>query len=204
MSAAAPPIRAFDVLKPVGVRRLGPSVAVYDLGQNAALIPKLTVRGPSGSAVRIVPAELLKEDGSVDRRSAEPNLAPAYWQYTLAGDGTETWFPKFYYHGARYLQVECSAPSGQRLPVIESLDGVVDRHLNGYTSAGFLAFVQILPLSVSFYAIKVKEDSAPAVNTSGVWTNSDAHLPGPWRLVNSDNTLNPYADQGAHLSFLQG
>ena len=125
LSAAAPPIRAFEVLKPVGVRRLGPSVAVYDLGQNAALIPKLTVRGPSGSAVRIVPAELLKEDGSVDRRSAEPNLAPAYWQYTLAGDWTETWFPKFYYHGARYLQVECSAPSGQRLPVIESLDGVV-------------------------------------------------------------------------------
>ncbi len=125
LSAAAPPIRAFDALKPISVRRLGPSVAVYDLGQNAALIPKLTVRGRSGSVVRIVPAELLREDGSVDRRSAEPDLAPAYWQYTLAGGGSETWFPKFFYHGARYLQVECSSPSGQSLPVVESVEGVV-------------------------------------------------------------------------------
>ncbi len=125
LSAAAPPIRAFEVLKPVSVTRLSRSVEVYDLGQNAALIPKVTVRGPWGSVVRIVPAEILKEDGSVDRRSAEPDLAPAYWQYTLAGTGSETWFPKFYYHGARYLQVECSAPSSQGLPVVEYLAGVL-------------------------------------------------------------------------------
>jgi alpha-L-rhamnosidase len=125
LSAAAPPIRAFDVLKPVSVKHLSSGVTVYDLGQNASLIPRMTVKGAAGSVVKIVPAELLNKDGSVNRRSAEPDLKPSYWQYTLAGNGSEEWFPKFFYHGARYLQVECSAPQGDKLPVVESLEGVV-------------------------------------------------------------------------------
>jgi alpha-L-rhamnosidase len=125
LSAAAPPIRAFEALKPVSVKPLSDSVTVYDLGQNAALIPRITVRGTTSATVRIIPAELLREDGSVDRRSVAPDLAASYWQYTLAGRGRETWFPKFFYHGARYLQVECSAPAGANLPAVESLEGVV-------------------------------------------------------------------------------
>lgn len=125
LSAYAPPIRAFERLKPVSALRQSPSVTVYDLGQNAALIPRIIVKGTAGSVVRIIPAELLDEDGLVDRRSAEPNLALSYWQYTLSGGGSEMWFPKFFYHGARYLQVESSAPHGGKLPVVESLEGVV-------------------------------------------------------------------------------
>ena len=69
LSCAAAPIRAFDVLEPVSVRQLRPGVAVYDLGQNASIMPRLKTTGPAGSAVRITPAELLKDDGSVDRGS---------------------------------------------------------------------------------------------------------------------------------------
>lgn len=125
LSAAAPPIRAFDRLKPVSVKPLSAGVTVYDFGQNASLIPRITVQGTAGATVRIIPAELLNDDGSVNRRSAEPNLAPSYWQYILAGSGAETWFPKFFYHGARYLQVECTAPEGGNLPVVVALEGVV-------------------------------------------------------------------------------
>jgi alpha-L-rhamnosidase len=126
LSAAAPPIRTFEVLKPVSVKALNKGVTVYDLGQNAALIPRVTVRGPAGALVRIIPAELLREDGSVDRTSVAHGAGLAYWQYTLAGGGGETWFPKFFYHGARYLQVECSAATeGGELPVVEALEGVV-------------------------------------------------------------------------------
>lgn len=121
-SCAAPPIHTFEALRPVAVRMLRPGVAVYDLGQNAALMPRLRVRGPAGAVVRIIPAELLAEDGSIDRRSSG---GPAWWQYTLAGGGGEDWFPKFFYHGCRYLQVESTAPAGQELPVVESLEGVV-------------------------------------------------------------------------------
>ena len=118
LSCSAPPIKAFDVLKPVNVKQLKPDTAVFDLGQNAALMPRLKVHGAAGSVVKITPAELLKDDGTVAGRAA-------YWQYTLAGSGSESWFPMFFYYGCRYLQVECQAPTNGELPVVESLEGVV-------------------------------------------------------------------------------
>jgi hypothetical protein len=123
ISAAAPPIHAFESLKPVHINPLRAGTTVYDLGQNVSLIPRIRVHGPAGAVVRITPAELVNPDGSVDRHSA--GGGDAYWQYTLAGKGEEEWFPKFFYHGSRYLQVECTAPPGGNLPVVESLEGVV-------------------------------------------------------------------------------
>jgi len=56
---------------------------VYDLGQNVSLMPRIKVKGPADAVVRIIPAELIHEDGSVDRGSSGDGQA--YWQYTLAG-----------------------------------------------------------------------------------------------------------------------
>jgi hypothetical protein len=124
LSCAAPPIRAFDVLKPVSARRLTNDATVYDLGQNAALMVRIRVRGPAGSQVRIIPAELLKADGSVDCGSS--GGGQTWWQYTLAGKGSENYFPKFFYHGCRYLQVQClPATEGGSLPVVKNIEGVV-------------------------------------------------------------------------------
>jgi len=124
ITAAAPPIRTFETLQPLATKQISPAIQVYDLGQNAALVPELTVKGPPGSVVRVIPAELIKPDGSVDRVSV--GGGEAWWQYTLAGNpDPETWFPKFFYHGCRYLQVECSAPEGQPLPEVLQLQGKV-------------------------------------------------------------------------------
>jgi hypothetical protein len=104
------------------------STLVYDLGQNATLMPELQVSGPTGSYVRIIPSELLGANGLVDRttctQGSNPPL-PAWWQYTLNGSGTESWTPQFFIHGCRYLQVELyPAPGGGMLPTIQSLQGV--------------------------------------------------------------------------------
>ncbi len=124
LSCAGPPIRTFEELKPVSTNALSDGVTVYDLGQNASIIPRFTVSGPAGSRIRIIPAELLRANGRVDRGSV--GGGQCYWQYTLAGNRNETWFPKFFYQGCRYLQVECFAPeSGSNLPVVQSLAGVV-------------------------------------------------------------------------------
>jgi hypothetical protein len=124
LSCAAPPIRTFEVLKPVSIKPLRPGVAVYDLGQNAPIMPRLEVHGAAGARVRIIPAELTKADGSVDRGSV--GGGEAWWQYTLAGHGDERYFPYFFYHGCRYLQVELQpAHAGGELPVVSSLVGVV-------------------------------------------------------------------------------
>ena len=123
-SGAAPPVRGLDVLKPVSVKALRPGVAVYDLGQNAPIMPRLKVHGAAGARVRIIPAELINADGSVDRGSV--GGGGAWWQYTLAGRGEEAYFPFFFYHGCRYLQVELApASDGAELPVVKSLEGIV-------------------------------------------------------------------------------
>ena len=122
--SAAPPIVPFETFPPIAVKQLRPGVAVYDLGQNAAFMPRLTVSGPAGATVQITPAELANADGSVDRSSV--GGGEAFWKYTLAGGGPETYVPKFFYHGCRFLQVALGAPAGGgELPSVTSLEGVV-------------------------------------------------------------------------------
>ncbi|MGB8353958.1 MAG: family 78 glycoside hydrolase catalytic domain [Chthoniobacteraceae bacterium] len=127
LSCAAPPIRAFEVFEPVHKRQLLPDLVVYDLGQNASMMVRLNVQGAAGSFVRVIPAELLKPDGTVDRSSAtERGVRPAWWQFTLKGEGTEIYFPKFFYQGCRYLQVELHpADKETRLPEIKKIEGIV-------------------------------------------------------------------------------
>jgi hypothetical protein len=123
-SHAAPPIVATQTLSPIQTNAISSSTIVYDLGQNAALIPTLTAHGQSGAVIQIIPAELTNSDGTVNRGSV--GGGNAYWQYTLAGTGSETWLPQFFYHGCRYLQVTLTAASGSsQLPVVDALSGVV-------------------------------------------------------------------------------
>lgn len=124
LSAAAPPVQLFESFAPKTITSVTNGVSVYDFGQNAPLIAQLKVKGPAGSVVRITPAELLKPNGTVERGSAGGGRA--YWQYTLAGGESESWFPRFFYHGSRYFQIELQpASEGGALPVVESLAGVV-------------------------------------------------------------------------------
>jgi len=83
---------------------------IYDLGQNASGIISLSVSGKKGDTVKITPAELLKEDVSVNQKASG---SPYYFTYVLKGDGTETWQPRFSYYGFRYLQVKGATPAGK-------------------------------------------------------------------------------------------
>lgn len=127
LSCAAAPIKAIERLEPVKVVKVKPNTWVYDLGQNTSVMPEIKVRGAKGAFVRIIPAELLHPDGTVDRSSAtQDGVRPAWWQYTMASGQPEKWFPKFFYQGGRYLQVELfAAPGDTVLPVVEQLTGVV-------------------------------------------------------------------------------
>lgn len=127
LSCAAPPIKAIETLIPIKKTELKPNVWVYDLGQNTSIMPQLKVKGAKGSTVRITPSELLYPDGSIDRRSASQHThGPAWWQYTLNGEETQTYFPKFFYQGARYLQVELfPADNKTKVPEILDLKGIV-------------------------------------------------------------------------------
>lgn len=127
LSCAASPIKAIETLSPIKINKIRPNVWVYDLGQNASIMPQISIKGIPGSHVRIIPAELLKRNGMVDRTSAtQDGVRPAWWQYTLSTNETEHWFPQFFYQGGRYLQVELFPAKGDSvLPEIERIEGVV-------------------------------------------------------------------------------
>jgi len=118
VSQAAPPIKVMREYKPVKITQPKPGVWVYDFGQNCASMPRLTVKGPAGASVRMTPGELLQDNGLVSQDSCG---GPAYYTYTLKGAGIETWAPRFFYFGSRYLQVETSGHDGAAAPEVAEL-----------------------------------------------------------------------------------
>jgi hypothetical protein len=117
------PLREMETLRPRSVRRTGPGAFLYDFGQNASGIVRLSVRGEVGRVVTLTPGELLAPDGRPSQRSSG---GPYVWTYTLRGGGEETWTPRFTYYGFRYVQVEGAAPDGHdgdaSLPRVVSLE----------------------------------------------------------------------------------
>jgi hypothetical protein len=123
------PLKVMETFLPKKVTSLPSDKWVYDLGQNASGIPQITVQGKKGDTIRIIPAELLKEDGSVNQKATG---SPYYLEYILKGEGTETWQPRFTYYGYRYLQINGGVPQGesnaQNLPVIVDVKGLHTRN----------------------------------------------------------------------------
>jgi len=125
---ASDPLRVIEIRKPVrAATPPGTDVTVYDFGQNTSYMPRLRVTGPRGSVIRLTPAEVVNPDGSIQRSTmGSTNRGVSWWQYTKATNGEETWFPKFYYVGCRYLEARCSPPPGSKKTLtIKSLEGAV-------------------------------------------------------------------------------
>lgn len=129
IAQTAPPIKVFLTFSPVSILEVKPGVWVYDLGQNASAIPKITFKGLKNAKVRIKPSELLKSDGSI---TTEPIGTPVYFDYTLKGGVAETWQPQFMYYGFRYVQIEGAVPAGKpnpkKLPEISNLQSLHTRN----------------------------------------------------------------------------
>lgn len=118
-------VKVEEIFTPKKITEINDSVIVYDLGQNASGIPQITVKGKKGDTVRIVPAELLNEDGTANQRASG---SPHYDDYVLKGGPAETWHPRFTYYGFRYVQIERAAlPTASNihhLPTILSVKGL--------------------------------------------------------------------------------
>lgn len=126
LTSSAPTIGLIESRTAKKLSAATPTRAVYDFGQNTSYMPRILVRGPAGSTVRLTHAEVLDEHGQIDRSTCGGNRGPAYWQYTKATNDEETWFPQFFYAGCRYLQADLIPPETDGdLPEIAQLEGVV-------------------------------------------------------------------------------
>jgi alpha-L-rhamnosidase len=122
---SAPRLRAMETLHPIRLTQPRPGVWIYDLGQNFSGWPVLRATGRAGTTVKMVTGELLDDQGLVSQRSSG---GPVWFAYTLKGQGTETWHPRFSYSGFRYVQVEGAVPAGEApadatAPRVQSLYG---------------------------------------------------------------------------------
>lgn len=136
-SEMMPPIRVVDTIVPIKLTSPEPGVYVYDMGQNMSGWARLQVQGAAGTKVTLRYAELLYENGMINRE----NLRQAKSRdiYILRGGDTETYEARFTYHGFRYIEVT-------GFPGTPSLDSVRGRvvHTAVNTVGSFVASKQIL------------------------------------------------------------
>ncbi|HEY3441732.1 MAG TPA: family 78 glycoside hydrolase catalytic domain [Paludibaculum sp.] len=99
----AEPLRVTETLQPYTITALRPGVTIVDMGQNMVGWVRLKFNGPRGTRVMIRHAETVKPDGSLYLDNLRSARATNF--YTLKGGGTETWEPRFTYHGFRYVEV---------------------------------------------------------------------------------------------------
>lgn len=127
LSFSAPPIREYQIHRPVSVRKLPGGDMVYDLGQNTSHIIRITIVGSRGSSVKLFPAELVNPDGSISQSSmgARPDK-PVLCEYIKRSNRPETYTTKFFYVGCRYVQAHfVSAEPGGELPSLRGIEGIV-------------------------------------------------------------------------------
>lgn len=129
VSQTQEPLGYFEEFLPKKISSPKAGAWVYDLAQNFSGIFTIETTGKRGATVKISPAELLKDDGTVNQSAVG---SPVFFNYTLKGEGVETWQPQFMYYGFRYVQIEGAVPEGQpnpdNLPVIKKLKGIHTRN----------------------------------------------------------------------------
>ncbi|MFD2117839.1 family 78 glycoside hydrolase catalytic domain [Paenibacillus yanchengensis] len=98
-----PAIQVLKTFQPQQVNQLNDNTYIIDFGQNFSGWPKITVSGKQGAQVKLIPGELLTDEGLVNQKWTG---SPCEFNYTLKGETVEIWNPKFTYSGFRYLQIE--------------------------------------------------------------------------------------------------
>ena len=98
-----PPLRVTQTLRPIRVAEPKPGVFVFDMGQNFAGWVRVRAKGPRGTRITLRHSELLGPDGMLDPWTNR--RAKATDTCILAGGETETYEPRFTYHGFRFVEV---------------------------------------------------------------------------------------------------
>ncbi len=97
------PIAVMETIKPVAVFETRPGVFIFDMGQNMVGWTRLKVKGKQGDCVQLRFAEILNLDSTL--YMANLRSAKVTDKYTLKGEGTEYYEPRFTYHGFRFVEM---------------------------------------------------------------------------------------------------
>jgi alpha-L-rhamnosidase len=98
-----PPVRVLARLKAKSLSEPKPGRWTFDLGQNMVGVVRLKVSAPKGTKITLRHAEMLNPDGTIYVTNLRG--APSVDSYICGGAGTETWQPRFTFHGFRYVEL---------------------------------------------------------------------------------------------------
>ena len=131
-----PPVRATKIVRPAEIFSWKPGIFIVDMGQNFAGVVRIKVKGPAGTRIVMKYGEALHPDGSLNyytsvagqikeewKMDGGPGSPKTAWQedsYTLKGNGTEIWNPRFTFHGFRYLEIT----GWPGLPALQDIEGL--------------------------------------------------------------------------------
>lgn len=120
-SQLMPPIRVTQTIQPVVRTRPEPGTYLFDLGQNMPGWWQVRVEGERGTVLTIRGAETLNDsqfptplqDGDILGTINEYHQK-VWSTYTLRGGGVESYEPRFFYTGMRYVEVRVDRPEQLR------------------------------------------------------------------------------------------
>lgn len=133
-SQMMPPVKVRETIQPVASTNDSSGVYLYDLGQNIPGNWKITVKGEPGVTVRVSAAETLNDSlwpkplEVGDILSTNARYHSGVWtDYTLKSSEAETYEPRFFYTGYRYIKVKTS--NNENLDEIEVVGRVINSSL---------------------------------------------------------------------------
>ncbi len=114
-----PPLRVTQTIAPVNITEPRPGVFVVDMGQNFAGWARVRMQGRRGDSVTLHYSELIGSTGMIDpwtnRRANATDI------YIFKGSRTETYEPRFTYHGFRYVEIT----GARKKPTADMVEGRV-------------------------------------------------------------------------------
>ena len=119
-SYPADPVQRIQTIQPVNITQPQPGVYVFNMGQNFAGYAKIKIKGNRGARIVLRYAEMLHKDGSVMTENLRDARATDTY-YLKGDDSSETWQPRFTYHGFQYVEVLGLT----RKPDLDTVTGIV-------------------------------------------------------------------------------
>ena len=117
VAQALHPIKNNLEIQAVKMRKINPQKYIYDLGRNISGVSRIKLKGEAGTVLRVTHSELLDDRGELDLSNIIVHYRPTDDSdpfqtdiYTLSGEGSETFVPKFNYKGFQYIEVLSNRP----------------------------------------------------------------------------------------------
>ncbi len=103
-----PPCKVMQSRKTVASRQTAAGHTIYDAGQNLTGWSRIQIRAAAGAKITLRYSERIDADHNLERHNIGMFIESGDFQtdeYIAAGDGVETFEPRFTYHGFRYVEV---------------------------------------------------------------------------------------------------